>query len=160
MIADTTKKSKPAAEFKHFTLVKPDEAELAHTYAQGEDICGRKVDKQISIRVFYDKGGVNYFSGGRSSRGVHIVITPQETSAESERVRITSFTVGSGMRGCLLELKAKSPKKFLAVALAVDQVVPWILEWLHPNAEGEIAKDELQSAIRTAQDAVVLAKIA
>jgi len=66
--------------------------------------------KELSINVDYYLGGMNYFSGGFSKRGVYLYLTPVSRNSGM----ISSTLMGSG-RDCgyrilLEELKRKSQK--------------------------------------------------
>ena len=66
--------------------------------------------KTMEVEVFYSLGGINYFTGSTSRRGVYVCITPVELG---ERMR--SFTLlgdNSGMKMLLEELPRKNAKRY------------------------------------------------
>jgi hypothetical protein len=59
----------------------------------------------IVVRLYYDKGGMNYFAGASEPRGYYLGVAP-ETIADGMR----SFAMFSGTKTLVLGVERKSPK--------------------------------------------------
>jgi hypothetical protein len=64
-------------------------------------------NKYLKIQVYYDLGGMNYFTGKQESRGYYLSVSPVEKGDGWE-----SFTAFNGIKKCILTVNRKSKKKF------------------------------------------------
>lgn len=74
----------------------------------------------LKVKVFYDKGGVSYFSGATSPRGYYLSVTPvkvEKSEATDTCPGYTSevFALFSGVKKFLEPAKVFSQKKFDAL---------------------------------------------
>jgi hypothetical protein len=65
---------------------------------------------QLKIKVYYDKGGMNYYSGGTNKRGYYLSVTPVQIERQGNNVMIESYTAFSGIKKLILEVERQSPK--------------------------------------------------
>jgi len=79
-----------------------------------ERIKTSRPDQWLFVRLRYELGGWNYFSGQRSERGYYLSVTPEEV-----RDGVRSFMMFSGIKG-LVQPAARYSDRVLA-ALPVDQ---------------------------------------
>ncbi len=61
--------------------------------------------KELQINVYYDKGGINMFSGKNEPRGYWLSVRPVERDEKS-----VSFSITEGLRVFLLEVKKRGEK--------------------------------------------------
>lgn len=73
--------------------------------------------KELEISVYYDLGGMNYFTGGKNVRGYYISVTPVKRNEFS-----VSSMLGQGYKKLLVEVTRKSKKKE-AEALKISEEV-------------------------------------
>lgn len=68
-----------------------------------------KDGQTLELSVSYSKGGMNYFSGNAERRGYYLHAAPMRIKKE-DGYTTRSFTMMSGMKAFLLEVKRQSPK--------------------------------------------------
>jgi len=80
-----------------------------------------KDNLSIKTEVYYNKGGMNYFSGRTQERGYYLSVSPIERE-ERGNVIIESFTAYSGVKMLILPVKRQSDKAYQqAVELAKEK---------------------------------------
>jgi hypothetical protein len=62
-------------------------------------------NKYLVVEVYYNLGGMNYFSGKSEARGYYLSVTPQTIAGG-----VKTFTAFTGTKMLLLEVKRQSPK--------------------------------------------------
>lgn len=62
--------------------------------------------KELEISVYYDLGGMNYFTGEKNVRGYYMSVTPVKRDGFS-----VSSMLGQGYKKLLVEVTRKSKKK-------------------------------------------------
>lgn len=80
-------------------------------------------EQELKVEVYYSKGGANYLAGGTIQRGYWLSVQPVSRSV-SNGLRSESFTLGSGLKYFLKEIRAdrrggKAEQE--AVKLAADR---------------------------------------
>lgn len=79
-------------------------------------------NKQLKIEVYYDKGGMNYFTYKSEPRGYWLSMRQVERKVEDHGVVIESYGMFSGAKAFLLEVKKKSDKAYnQALVLAEEK---------------------------------------
>lgn len=68
---------------------------------------GLNYGTHIDVEVAYNKGGMNYFSGGVTPRGYYLRVTPVKREGGT-----VSFTMFSGSSKLLMETSRYSAKQF------------------------------------------------
>jgi len=63
----------------------------------------------LKVEVYYDKGGMNYFTGGVQRRGLYLSVSPVSRS-ESGGFATESYTAFTGTKQLVKELKRFSDK--------------------------------------------------
>lgn len=109
------------------------------------DAGGDTILKQLRINVDYTKGGMNYFSGGVSPRGVYVYLTP---ITRNERGFETSVLMGdthfSGFKILLEELPRKNQKtidKWDAKIALISEFITELYEQKEYSKINEIVKE-------------------
>ena len=95
----------------------------------------KNVGKQtFKIDLYYDLGGMNYFSGKCERRGYYLSITPVEIDKRNYKgneISCVKFTGGSGIKDSLLEVKRKSKKaETLAISKATDKRINELITYV------------------------------
>ena len=74
------------------------------TYIERDDLKGAT---HLEVKVFYTKGGANYFSGGTNPRGYYLSVRPVKKGNG-----MVSFDLFSGCKRLLLETARYTDKQF------------------------------------------------
>jgi hypothetical protein len=91
-------------------------------------------NKELKIEVFYDKGGMNYFNYKVEPRGYWLSMRQVERKMEDRGIVIESYSMFSGAKAFLLEVKKKSDKAYQqALVLAEEKVADLKLHVLGKN---------------------------
>jgi hypothetical protein len=83
---------------------------------------GGSILNELRIKVDYQKGGVNYFSGNYSDSGVYVFLTPVRRGNGFESFTITGSQHTSGYKILLKQINRKSQKQ---IELAAAKVLPY-----------------------------------
>ena len=70
----------------------------------------------IEISMYYDLGGINYFTGSTKERGIHLSISPLEVGE-----KWVGYMAFSGTGGCVKPLPRKSEAKGQKVAMLMKE---------------------------------------
>jgi len=81
----------------------------------------------LEINLYYNLGGMNYFTGKTERRGYYLSVSPVHVTKLGDKIVSKEYVAFSGIKKCLLEAKRKSNKSY--------------------NQALEIAKTEEQSLI-------------
>lgn len=95
----------------------------------------------FNVSVWYDLGGINYFSGGTNKRGFYLSVTPC-TLEKSSCGKFTTETSAcfSGYKKLLIECKRFSKKKQLEAVEASKQ-------WIEELVKAVLAKQKEKAAV-------------
>jgi len=74
----------------------------------------------LKVKVDYELGGMNYFSGQVSKRGYYLYVYPVQIETRDGRITIESFTMFNGGKKLLLEASRKSQKAYEKACAMVD----------------------------------------
>lgn len=83
---------------------------------------GGTTKNELKIKVDYQKGGVNYFSGNYSDSGVFVYLTPVHRGNGFEGFSITGKQHIDGYKILLKQINRKSQKQ---IELAAAKVLPY-----------------------------------
>lgn len=83
---------------------------------------GGSIHNELKIKVDYQKGGVNYFSGNYSDSGVFVYITPVHRGNGFESLSITGNQHIDGYKILLKQINRKSQKQ---IDLMAAKVMPY-----------------------------------
>lgn len=72
--------------------------------------------KTLEVKVYYTLGGINYFTGSTSRRGVYVSLTPVEYNGNVKSMILLGDENKSGLRLCLEELRRDNHNKVVAWA--------------------------------------------
>lgn len=85
-------------------------------------------NKELKIEVYYDKGGMNYFSGKVDKRGYWVSVRPVEREIRGNSIVIESYPIMSGIRHFLLEVKRQSDKAYDQAIELHKEILPKLKE--------------------------------
>lgn len=72
--------------------------------------------KKIEVKLYYDLGGMNYFTGNAERRGYYLSVTPYGSNGSSK-----VYTAFTGTKILLLEVKRKGKKAQEQAMKRVDE---------------------------------------
>lgn len=88
-------------------------------------------NKTFEIKLYYDLGGMNYFTGDVERRGYYLSVSPVKISKLSNGLRSVSYQAFTGSKQLLLEVKRKSKKaENEALEIANDAKVEELLDYV------------------------------
>ena len=87
----------------------------------------------VEIEVYYDEGGLSYFTGGVNKRGYYLAVQPVKLDGG-----FRSITAFSGMKALVEETKRFSARKLQEVALQALQLPVYRSLLDHVLAKGNI----------------------
>ena len=95
----------------------------------------KNVGKQtFEIRIYYNLGGINYFTNRNEARGYYLSITPvkiNKSNYKGNEISCVKFTGCSGIKDLLLEVKRKSKKaETLAISKATDKRINELITYV------------------------------
>jgi len=98
---------------------------------------------ELKIQVYYDKGGMNYYSGGTNKRGYYLSVTPVQIQRQGNNLMIESYTAFSGIKKLILEVERQSPKSAEKAKELAESSIPELKQYvLNQMIErGEIPQD-------------------
>ena len=96
----------------------------------------------VEVEVYYDEGGLSYFSGGVNKRGYYLAVQPVKLDGG-----FRSITAFSGAKALVEETKRFSARKLQEVALQALQLPVYRTLLNHVLAKGNI---RLQAAAASA----------
>jgi len=85
---------------------------------------------ELKIQVYYDKGGMNYFSGGVNKRGYYLSVTPVQIERQGNNVMIESYTAFSGIKKLILEVERQSPKSAEKAKELAESSIPELKQYV------------------------------
>jgi hypothetical protein len=74
----------------------------------------------LKVKVDYELGGMNYFSGQVSKRGYYLYVYPVQIDTTDNRVKVESFTFFKGGKKLLMEVGRKSQKAYEKACAMLD----------------------------------------
>ena len=81
----------------------------------------------IRVSLYYDKGGMNYFSGSMVRRGIYLSVSPVAIS-NSGGYKTVRTVPTDGVRICLQELKRKSAKQLEIQKERIEAILTEIVD--------------------------------
>lgn len=85
--------------------------------------------KELKIEVYYNKGGMNYFTGRPEERGYYLSVSPVERS-HSNGFTTESYTGFSGVKKLILPVARQSEKQYQAALMAAESHVEELKNWV------------------------------
>lgn len=79
------------------------------------DITSNDKNNKITTEIYYDIGGMNYFTSEVEKRGYYFSITPEERSSG-----FRTYTGFSGAKTCILEVRRKSKSAYEKAKAMLD----------------------------------------
>lgn len=91
---------------------------------------------KIKIELYYNLGGMNYFTGKAENRGYYLIVTPVLIDGYFESV--TAFT---GIKKCIKEVSRKSEKAYQAALQESNKYLPELLNYVTSKNNIELVEE-------------------
>jgi hypothetical protein len=79
---------------------------------------------ELKVQVYYDKGGMNYFSGRPEARGYYASVSPVQVERRENGIMVESYAAFSGVKQLLVETQRSSPKAEREAMQKAEEVIP------------------------------------
>lgn len=87
--------------------------------------------QEYRVRLYYDLGGVNYFSGKPIERGYHLSVSPVKREDRGNGVVCITMVPTEGVRKMILPVNRKSEKAYQkALLLAEEQEIRNLFDYI------------------------------
>lgn len=96
--------------------------------------------KELKITIDYSLGGLDYFNGGSSKRGIYAYLSPIDRNGGFESMTMLGNQRESGYKVFLEELKRGSQKKIDEWALKIGPYTDRIVKFYEEGNNDEIIK--------------------
>lgn len=80
------------------------------------DITSKDRNNKITTEIYYNKGGLNYFTSNNEKRGYYFSIMPEEHTNDGFK----TYTGFSGVKTCILEVTRKSKSAYEKAKAMLD----------------------------------------
>lgn len=98
------------------------------TYASGGRIKSYEkvegTDYELKIEVYYDKGGMNYFSGRPEERGYYASVSPVKIERRPNGITTEEYGAFSGIKTLVLRVARQSPKAEKEAEMLAQERIP------------------------------------
>lgn len=81
-------------------------------------------DYELKIQVYYDKGGMNYFTSRPEQRGYYVSVSPVQVERRGNGIMVESYAAFSGVKMLVLPVQRQSPKAEAEAREKAMQVLP------------------------------------
>lgn len=85
--------------------------------------------QELKIEVYYNKGGMNYFTSRSEERGYYLSVTPV-TRTKGEGYTSESYVGFSGVKKLILPVARQSEKQLQAAIAAAESHVEELKNWV------------------------------
>lgn len=92
----------------------------------------------LKIEVYYNKGGMNYFTYKDEKRGYYIAVSPVEKSGNLE-----SFIAFSGIKQLITEVKRQSEKAYLQAISEGEKLEKNLIDYVCTKNNIEVKQYEM-----------------
>lgn len=89
----------------------------------------------LKVELYYNKGGMNYFTGNSEPRGLYLSVSPVTVSERSE-----SFTAFSGIKKCVKEMARFNQKQldtFVVNETEMENLINYVIRKNNLEVERE-----------------------
>lgn len=84
--------------------------------------------KELKIEVYYDKGGMNYFSGKVDPRGYWVSVRAVERDIRDNGICVESYPIMSGVRHFIKPVNRYSEKTYQDAVILSEDILPKLKE--------------------------------
>ena len=79
---------------------------------------------ELKIQVYYNKGGMNYFTSRPEQRGYYVSVSPVQVERRGNGIMVESYAAFSGVKMLVLPVQRQSPKAEAEAREKAMQVLP------------------------------------
>ena len=95
---------------------------------------------ELKIQVYYDKGGMNYFTSRPEQRGYYASVTPVQVERRGNGIMVESYAAFSGVKMLVLPVQRQSPKAEKEAKEKAMQVLPELKEAIKERIKSKMGK--------------------
>ena len=95
---------------------------------------------ELKIQVYYDKGGMNYFTSRPEQRGYYASVTPVQVERRPGGIMVESYAAFSGVKMLVLPVQRQSPKAEAEAKEKAMQVLPELKEAIKERIKSKMGK--------------------
>lgn len=95
---------------------------------------------ELKIQVYYDKGGMNYFTSRPEQRGYYASVTPVQVERRPGGIMVESYAAFSGVKMLVLPVQRQSPKAEAQAREKAMEVIPELKEAIKERIKSKMGK--------------------
>jgi hypothetical protein len=95
---------------------------------------------ELKIQVYYDKGGMNYFTSRPEQRGYYASVTPVQVERRPGGIMVESYAAFSGVKMLVLPVQRQSPKAEAEARQKAMEVLPELKEAIKERIKSKMGK--------------------
>lgn len=95
---------------------------------------------ELKIQVYYDKGGMNYFTSRPEQRGYYASVTPVQVERRPGGIMVESYAAFSGVKMLVLPVQRQSPKAEAEARQKAMEVLPELKESIRERVKSKMGK--------------------
>jgi len=95
-------------------------------------------DYELKIQVYYDKGGMNYFTSRPEARGYYLSVSPVQVERRENGIMVESYAAFSGIKALVLPVQRQSPKAEKQAEELAVKMMPELKEQVTSNLKRKL----------------------
>jgi len=95
---------------------------------------------ELKIQVYYNKGGMNYFSAKPEQRGYYASVSPVQVERRGDGIMVESYSAFSGVKMLVLPVQRQSPKAEAEARKKAMEVLPELKEAIKERIKSKLGK--------------------
>jgi hypothetical protein len=95
-------------------------------------------DYELKIQVYYDKGGMNYFTSRPEARGYYLSVSPVQVERRDNGIMVESYAAFSGIKALVLPVQRQSPKAEKQAEELAQKMMPELKEQVTSNLKRKL----------------------
>ena len=93
---------------------------------------------ELKIQVYYDKGGMNYFTSRPEARGYYLSVSPVQVERRENGIMVESYAAFSGIKALVLPVQRQSPKAEKQAEELAVKMMPELKEQVTSNLKRKL----------------------
>jgi hypothetical protein len=93
---------------------------------------------ELKIQVYYDKGGMNYFTSRPEARGYYLSVSPVQVERRENGIMVESYAAFSGIKALVLPVQRQSPKAEKQAEELAQKMMPELKEQVTSNLKRKL----------------------
>jgi len=95
---------------------------------------------ELKIQVYYNKGGMNYFTSRPEARGYYVSVSPVQVERRGDGIMVESYSAFSGVKMLVLPVQRQSPKAEAEARKKAMEVLPELKEAIKERIKSKLGK--------------------